>query len=138
MLCPTPRFVVNRIDKTSAVTGSCLLAKSVNQVLLKSPEAIFSPGDVATPKDTARHVPGRFVVLRGDNNDMGGHRITHASKNAIVAQVDLPVVDEQPRVDDTTKLGKPYDFDPMYTDHFNRSHEAVEIIIRSRAMHRFE
>jgi hypothetical protein len=130
MLCPTPRFAVNRIDKTSVVTGSCLLAKSVNQVLLKSPEATFRPGNVAIRADTVGQVPGLVVLLRGDRGDMGGHRLTHVSKNAIVAQVDLPVVDEQPRVH-TRKLDRPYDFDPMYADSFNRSHEAVEIIVRS-------
>jgi hypothetical protein len=132
-LCPRPLFSVNRIDKTSAATGSCLLAKSVNKVMVRSPEALFAPGDVEKSGSAADRVPGRVVVLRGDRNDMGAHRITHVQKNAIVAQVELPVADERPRLDGATKKLAPlYDFAPLYAVHSERANEAIEIVVQAR------
>jgi hypothetical protein len=128
-LCPRPKLFVNRMDRESALTGSCLLAKSVNSALRKHPSEPFSPGVQLVTGNSTRNIPGRVVVLKSNGDDMGGRRLTCTSKNSIVAQVDLPVVDEQTSRGTSGRHGTRYDFSQLYNSHTERVHETIELSV---------
>lgn len=128
-LCPSPNLYWARREKSVAASGSCLLAKSVNWVLARSPETMFSAGEVDVKQHRCRGpVPGRVAVLRGYNDDMGGHRLTLEQKNAVVAEADLPVELQEQRREPIKKLEAPYDFKPLYKN-VERSNEDIVIEI---------
>jgi hypothetical protein len=133
-LCPRPNLSVNRMDKLSAFTGSCLLAKSVNSALRRPPNEPFVPGELSAAKKSADNIPGRVVVLGGNGDDMGGRRLTHTSKNSVVAQVDLPVADEHTTSSgDSLSDGAPYEFSQLYYAPSERSYETIEILVKAQS-----
>jgi hypothetical protein len=132
-LCPRPNLSVNRIDKAAALTGSCLLAKSVNSILRRHPSEPFVPGQQSVTEKSADDIPGRVVVLGGNGDDMGGRRLTCTSKNSIVAQVDLPVVDEQTSNGDSGSDGARYEFSQLYKAPTERVYETIEILVQTHS-----
>jgi hypothetical protein len=75
-------------------TGPCILGTSINRVLGRSPQAHFSPGDqVDIPLN--KDIPGSFVILSANTDDMGAHRFTLLEKNMLLASTDMEVTTDQ-------------------------------------------
>jgi len=133
-LCPTPSLSDTRTEKLFAYS-SCLLAKSVNSVLNRPLQTPFEPGNVKVQKTKTPQLqelpkfPGRVVILNGDRNDMGGHRLTSTERNLIVAQADLEVLEDLSENNSTQEaLGGPYDFEALYVDSV-RANEDIRVYV---------
>jgi hypothetical protein len=77
--CPRPELSVLYGYDTLFITGPCMLGGAANKVLGRSLQSSFKAGEIHTNK-----VPGRTIILHQDKSDLGSHRYTDLTRNAIV------------------------------------------------------
>lgn len=75
-------------------------------------------------------IPGKTLVLRINEADMGGKRLSLVSRNLLVAQLDMPVSDYE--LDEMANVGR-YEFEALYVDH-DIAGENVEFYIQKRPL----
>lgn len=131
--CPHTIFNTFRSDKGKLVTGGCLLSKVANKVLGRPLQEPFVPGalEEGNLKPDSR-VPGRMVVLLGNREDMGAHRLTHITKNTIIAEADLQVAEEI-YLEKEESFGGPYEYLSLYAD-MERANEDIQVVVERQRL----
>jgi len=121
MLCPNPVLSVSHTVDTLFTCGPCILGASLNDVLQRHRQTSFEYGDIdvyetekkkhsqdgnnsnkritvtVDPNDPRLLIPGRSLILKQNNEDMGSHRFTNAAENHIIATTDMPEYDDRPK-----------------------------------------
>ena len=115
LYCPSPELYIPHKWDLLFTTGPCILGTAINHVLRRHLQTGFIPGDldiheegrntqgpqwVLNSDDMRSSIPGRTVILKKSNIDMGAQRFTFLEKNMIVAATDMPDYDDRKQLKD--------------------------------------